>query len=352
MKILHISRTMGQGGAEKIVYQLCKSNEIDKVIASTGGYYADLLESEGINHYIIPDIDKKNPFLIIKTLMILLKIVKKEDINIIHSHHRMAAFYARILSFFYRKLKLIYTAHNVFYNKRGLMRFSLKNTTIVAVGKGVYNNLINYYCLDKKNIKIIYNSIEPNITGKGNQILNELKGKILIGNIGRLSEQKGIDIFLKAMKTIISNNKKVCAIIIGDGENREKYEKLAKDLEIEKNTYFLGFQNNVFDIIKQLDFVVLSSRWEGFPLTPIETFSMKKTIVASNIDGNNEIVKNNYNGLLFKKESINDLVNKILFLLKNEKQKKEYEKNGYKDFVEKYTYEVFINSYIKTYKRM
>ena len=60
------------------------------------------------------------------------KIIKDEKIDVIHSHHRMAAFYSRVLGFFHKKLKRIYTAHNVFFNKKMLMRFSLKNSSILT----------------------------------------------------------------------------------------------------------------------------------------------------------------------------------------------------------------------------
>ena len=126
MKVLHISRTMGQGGAEKVVYQLCVgNNSYESVVASTGGYYLNDLANNNIKHYIIPDLNSKNPFLMIKTIFLLLKIIKEEKVNIIHSHHRMAAFYSRILCYFV-KASRVYTAHNVFYDKKVLLRFSLK----------------------------------------------------------------------------------------------------------------------------------------------------------------------------------------------------------------------------------
>lgn len=63
MKILHISRTMGQGGAEKIVYQLCKDNNanVQCVISCGGGYVEDLIEL-GVKHFWMPDMDKKSNF--------------------------------------------------------------------------------------------------------------------------------------------------------------------------------------------------------------------------------------------------------------------------------------------------
>ena len=77
MKVLHISRTMGQGGAEKIVYQLCRDNSAEEqIVVSCGGVYADKLEQDGIKQYKIPDLDNKNPFIMLKCLALIFTIVR------------------------------------------------------------------------------------------------------------------------------------------------------------------------------------------------------------------------------------------------------------------------------------
>ena len=175
------------------------------------------------------------------------------------------------------------------------------------------------------------------------------KGSILIGTIGRISRQKGIDVFLKAMKNVVLKEKKAVAVIVGDGEEMDRMKQLAEEMKISNNVIFLGYQKKVLNIIGQLDFVVLSSRWEGLPLTPIEVFSQKKTIIASNISGNNEIVKDRENGLLFKVEDSEELSEKILWLLRNRKEKEELEKKAYQTFQEEFCYETFIHKYNEIY---
>ena len=69
----------------------------------------------------------------------------------------------------------MYTAHNVFFNKIKLLRFSLKNSKIVAVGDGVKNNLVDIYNIDPSNISTIYNSIEvPDVVVKHIEPLKEM----------------------------------------------------------------------------------------------------------------------------------------------------------------------------------
>lgn len=354
MNILHISRTMGQGGAEKVVYQICKEDYDNKMfIASTGGAYVDMLKKEGVKHFIIPDINGKNPFQMIKTLIILIKIIKKNDIQIVHSHHRMAAFYSRIISIFNKKIKRVYTAHNVFYDKVKLTSFSLKGSQIVAVGNGVKKNLIDVYGIEPNTIEIIYNSIErpTEVSIPKDEFIKNKGNKVFIGTVGRISEQKGMDIFIKALANILKDRDDVYGFIIGDGEDKEKLIKQAKELNIENNVIFLGYRKDIFDLISAMDFIVLASRWEGFPLTPIETFSVGKTIIVSNIPGNNEIVEDNINGLFFEKDNVEDLVEKIRIMMDSSKRSI-LEKNALKKYDTTYKYERFKEKYSELYSRI
>lgn len=354
MNILHISRTMGQGGAEKVVYQICtEKSDNNMFVASTGGILGDELQKQGITQIIIPDIDKKSLLSILKTFLILKRSLRKYKIDVIHSHHRMAAFYSRIICLFNKNIKRVYTAHNVFYDKKNLLRFSLYGSKIIAVGNGVKENLITYYKIKSNLIEVIYNSVEKPQNEKvaKDEIFNE-KDKFFIGTIGRLSEQKGIDIFLKAMHEVLKNNKNVYGLIIGDGELKSEMLSLTELLKIKDNIYFLGYRKDVLELIKKLDFVVLASRWEGFPLTPIETFMMGKTIIASNIAGNNEIIKDNINGLLFEKDNYIELSKKINYLLDNNEIKKRLENSAKIEYLEKYNYDVFIEKYNNLYKKL
>ena len=339
MNVLHISRSMGQGGAQKVVCQLCEDVKANHFIASCGGVHVESLKEFGVKHFLIPDMDRKNPFDMLKTLLILIKIVRKQKIELVHSHHRMAAFYARLLQFVFPELKHIYTAHNVFKGQKKLLAFALSKATIVACGDTVKNNLIEEYGVVEP--QVIYNSVKrpENLECDNELIKDEVeKGSYLIGCVGRLSEQKGIDVFVKAIAEVV---------IIGDGEERNKLQELAEGLRIKENLLFLGYQKNVFALMNQMQFIVLPSRWEGFPLTPIETFSVGKTIVVSDIKNNLEIVEPGKNGLSFKKDDVADLHVKIELMMK---EKIDFELNAQKSYDEKFSYENFISGYQSCYE--
>ncbi|BAB80203.1 hypothetical protein [Clostridium perfringens str. 13] len=136
--ILYFTRTMGMGGTENVVLQLCeimkKNNNV--VVCSCGGINVEKLNNMGIKHYTIPDIEKKDPITIILTLRMILKVIREEKIDIVHTHHRMAAFYTRLLGK-KRNIRYINTCHNTFDNKKMLTKFSYKRIELIACGEMV-----------------------------------------------------------------------------------------------------------------------------------------------------------------------------------------------------------------------
>ena len=359
LNILHISRTMGQGGAEKIVYQLAtgmRERGAKICVASSGGCYVERLKTENISHYQIKDLECKNPFVMIQTFLRLHQIVKCEKTDIVHTHHRMAAVYARILRLFHPKLKLIYTAHNVFYDKKYLTKAALDGASVVAVGNSVKKNLTDFFNIDPKKITMIYNAVVPEITEKQyqNQTLEVWKkqGFSLVGIIGRLSEQKGVDIFLRVIAGLKRKDSSIRGVIIGDGELKEELFRLTHELGIEQEVLFLGYQEHIATLISQLDLIVMPSRWEGFPLLPLEVFAGKKTIVGSDIGGINEIVRNGESGRLIMKDNVQLFTAAVFELLSDNGMRQRLGENGFEYYRRYFSYQKFIEQYFQLYKNV
>lgn len=359
MNILHISRTMGQGGAEKIVYQLAESMK-DRCgtvcVASTGGCYVKRLIADGIAHYRIDDIEHKSPHTILRTLFRLHWIIVHEKIDIIHSHHRMAAIYARILKVVHPGLHLVYTAHNVFFDKKRLTKATLQDTSIAAVGLGVRENLIDFFHIRPEQITVIYNAIQAATpdTEYRNETMDEWKaqGFELLGFIGRLSEQKGVDIFLKVIAALKRDGRQIRGIIVGDGELMGKMLQEADALGIQEEVLFLGYQECVSTLISQMDLILMPSRWEGLPLLPLEVFAEKKTLVGSDISGINEIVSNGENGSLVRKDNIHRFVEATELLLDNQERRRAFGENGFDFYMRTFSYKKFREQYYRLYQEV
>lgn len=352
--VLAFTRTMGQGGTENVVLQLCeilKPIVNNVVVCSCGGVNESKLKEMGIKHYTIPDITEKSPLAMLTIAKQLKHIVKTEQITVIHSHHRMAAFYTVLL--FGKNIVKIANAHNTFKDKRGFTRFAYKNTHVIAVGEKVKENLIDYYHIPEKQVTVIHNAIKS-FDGKIEPIkeVQEARdaGYTLVGNIGRLSEQKGMTYFIQAAAKVLKHCPKTKFFIIGDGELREGLKAEAKKLLPDDSLVFLGYRSDIQNVMSQLDFVVLSSLWEGLPLTPIEAFSVGKPVVATAVDGTPEIVKDRENGLLVKPKDVGGLAEAMVKMIKNKTEREQLGKNALKRYEEEFSFDKMAKRYVRLYR--
>ena len=347
--ILHISRTMDIGGAERIVYQLSSDlkNEFDSVhVASTGGLWESELSAKGIQHHKILDIDSKNPLTVLKLLTSIRQIIKKNKITIVHTHHRMAAFYIRLLKLVHPKLIHVYTAHNVFKDKLSLYGFALKNAKSVAVGEAVNKNLKEDVGITDS--RVIYNGVVLKETDDQVDEIISYSG-IKLGCIARLSEQKGLTYLLDAMSLLTV--KDIRLFIVGDGELRNELENKVKELHLQDSVTFLGYRKDIVECINSFDFCVLPSVFEGFGLVAIEAFMNSKTLVATDIPGLNEVVTNK-NGILVPAKDPAALASAIDKLAMDATLRQELASQAKKDYENKFSYPLFLENYRELYREL
>lgn len=357
LNILFFTRTMKLGGTEKVVLQLCEilKPRVNKIIVcSCGGVNTEVLDRMGIKHYEIPDIEDKSPSTIASVFKTVKKIIKNEQINVIHTHHRMAAFYTKVLSFTSR-FTFINTSHNTFNDKRAFTRFAYKNANLIACGEMVKRNLVQQYGIPESQVTVIHNAVEA--YDGSEVIIEELRdlrtqGYSLVGNVGRLSEQKGMEYFLRSLPKVKEVCPKVKYVIVGDGEDRNKLESLTIELGIEKDVIFLGYRSDIRNVMCQLDFIVLSSLWEGLPLTPIEAFSVGKTVIATAVDGSVEIVNNNRNGFLVSPRNSDEIADRVIELINNPKLRKAFEIEATKTYNQEFSFTKYSERVIEYYSKL
>ena len=347
--ILHISRTMDIGGAERIVFQLSSDlkDGFDSVhVASTGGLWESELSAKGIQHHKILDIDSKSPLTVLKLLTSIRQIIKKNDITIVHTHHRMAAFYIRLLKLVHPKLIHVYTAHNVFKDKLPLYGFALKNAKSVAVGEAVNKNLKEDVGITDS--RVIYNGVVLKETDdQVDEIISY--GGIKLGCIARLSEQKGLTYLIEAMSLLTAKN--IRLFIVGDGELRNELENKVEELNLQDSVIFLGYRKDIVECINSFDFCVLPSVFEGFGLVAIEAFMNSKTLIATDIPGLNEVVTNK-NGILVPAKDPTALASAIDKLAMDATLRQELASQAKKDYENKFSYPLFLENYRELYREL
>ncbi|MEW6606966.1 MAG: glycosyltransferase family 4 protein [bacterium] len=167
--------------------------------------------------------------------------------------------------------------------------------------------------------------------------------------VGRISPEKGIITLIEAIKYLNINTK---LYLIGEGPYEEKVKQIARGI---KNVNFVGYQrgDELKSTIKESMFVIVPSEWyENFPFAILEAFALGKPVIGSNIGGLPELIKDKFNGLLFEPKNVNDLANKIQYLLENKEIIPTLGKNARRLIEEKYNSQIHYQELMEVYKRV
>lgn len=161
-----------------------------------------------------------------------------------------------------------------------------------------------------------------NINDKIDYSENLPKGKIIL-SVSRISKDdtyKGIENVIKVMPHILKEFPDTYYIIIGDGDDRERLEKIARDLNVKDNVIFKGFVSNekLNFYYKNCDLFILPSKKEGFGIVFLEALCFGKPVIAGSKDGSKEVLLNGELGILINPDNLEEIKNAILKILKEE----------------------------------
>lgn len=232
-----------------------------------------------------------------------------------------------------------------------LIKISWKKVDkIIAISKEIYSDLVN--CgVNKKKIIYIPNSVD---TEYYTPFISKTWGfPINVLFVGRLSEQKGANILLHAMKQVVGKGfNDLSLTIAGDGPLREELEEMVNDLAITKYVRFVGSINDVIHYYHDSHILVIPSYWEGLPLVLLEGMACGLAIVASNLGGNREGIEDGINGLLFAPGKEKELSSKIIYFLENPETAKEMGRISREKAVAHFALEKNIHKYVELYKSL
>jgi len=342
----------------KVIIKLAREFKArgDKVVVlSSEGALVNELSKMGIKHYTAPlNPNQKSIISFVSSFLKILRIVSDEKITIIHSHHRWSTFIAYFVSRIVR-IPLVTTDHSVLKGKRYL---SFWGDRVISVCESGKKHLASYFKVNPEKITVIYNGIELNNLPTKEQIQNVLEEMRLdsrypiIGNIARLSLEKGQCYLLKAIREVLKVKPGIQFVIVGDGPLRDELKKLSIKIGIDKNVLFTGFRNDIHTILACLDFLVLPSLQEGFPLTILEAFASSKPVIATDVGGVSEAVINEETGILVAPRNYKALADAIKLLLNNKARKIEMGKRARYLVEDKFNFEKMIQKTEELYYQL
>jgi len=168
-----------------------------------------------------------------------------------------------------------------------------------------------------------------------------------IGIVARFFEQKGHIYFVEAARQIVKLNSNVEFVFIGDGYLRPSIEQKVNECGIQNYCTFLGNRSDVHELLQTLDVFVLSSLWEGLPISLLEAQYFGIACVVTQVGGNPEVVRNGYNGLLVPPRDPDALAHAILRVIQDDTLTNELSIHGQEMFREKFSIDKMVDSYLE-----
>jgi glycosyltransferase involved in cell wall biosynthesis len=292
------------------------------------------------------------------TFIKLLFFVKKNKINIVHSHGKGAGVYSRLIKLFIYSIKVVHTFHGIHLDryKSNLVKklyiyyervFSLLTDININVSIGEQKLCMEKGIINQNNSVVIYKGIDDHYSEAGldkkklRKILSLPPEKFIVVTATRFDYQKNMEASLEIAR-ILKDNKDMVFVWIGDGDERNEIEKKSKDLKL-ANVLFLGYKNKVLELLEASNVYLSTARWEGLPYSLIEASKVGLPIIASNVIGNNEVVLHGENGLLFDLGNLDLASEYIMNLYENEILREDLGAKSREIFDEKFK----LNSMIK-----
>ena len=226
-------------------------------------------------------------------------------------------------------------ANTVLYKlQTPILKFIINQASVMIAANEYEKKIFSEFC-DESKIVIVRNGIDLDIL---NIEKIDIKKKYNIDSfilfLGRFNKVKGIDVLINAINLIKNHSefKKTQLLIMGVDFGYEKEMlrlideyKLQDKIKVVKNPS----RKEVISAYKESEFLVLPSRWELSPLTPLEGFAFKKPVISSNVHGIPYTVIHNVNGILVEPENHNELANAITGLLADKDKCLAYGNAGY-----------------------
>ncbi|MEF3280029.1 MAG: glycosyltransferase family 4 protein [Elusimicrobiota bacterium] len=363
LNILHITESSGFSGGVNQALSLAKElnllNHKSFIATPSSGILYKLAKEQNIEVF---DFAPKGS-LDFKTILNLKKIIETNDFDIIHAHHSKAHHY----SFWVKKIStkkpiLVVSrrvAHQIPKNLFALIRYKSKDVNAyIAVCEAVKKILIDYGIKQEK-IYVVYSGVDTkkfyprqkDIEFKKSLGLNY--DDFVISLIGNFSDEKGQVYLIKAAKILYDKGYKFKLLFAGMKTDSKEIKELFIKNNIDlSNGVFLGLRHDVEKILNITDISINSSIKEALSGVVRESLACGIPVIAGNLYGNPEILKDGFNGFLFEPGNYMELSQKIEILINNTSLRERFSKNAVLTIRDKFTLDAMVNNTLQIYKKL
>jgi glycosyltransferase involved in cell wall biosynthesis len=334
VKILHIISSGGMYGAEAVILNMSRTlNEASHtsvlgVFSNSSNPNLQLHEvaaKEGIESHLIPCKGQIDPTVIAS----IRELAARTKADIVHAHGYKADIYG-YFALRGSRIPLVSTCHT-WYDNNPLVtlygmadRLVLRNyAAVVAVSDEVKQRLLKAGVREDK-IHLVRNGIDLRPFDNASPSLPSAVFEDhppIVGLIGRLSVEKGVDIFLHAAAHVLVELPSTKFVVVGEGPDRDKLESLIDDLKLRQSVSMLGRRDDMPSVYASLDIMVSASRQEGLPMAILEGMASSLPIIATPVGDVPAMVRDGHTGVIVPPENAALLASAIVTLLRNPAQR-------------------------------
>ncbi|MBU2552539.1 MAG: glycosyltransferase [Proteobacteria bacterium] len=368
IRVLLLLEHMRVGGAERSVADLveglaARDVEVAVCLYRDMGPFADeLIEAGHPVIYLAKDRFSRRlggarkvlcfPLVGIESLLFifrLARLIRKHRIRIVHAHMFSAGLWGLPAARLVPECRVILSLHTVFgavgtAKRRRLNRFLLPRfDRLVAVTGEVAASLDQAYRVNPRRLSVIPNGLpEAVFTGGQRGLLPsgrtgpDVRPPLAI-TVGRLIPVKRHDLFIRAVALCAEDIPNLTAWIVGEGPERKKLERLIQEYELEGRVSLLGQRNDVPALFTKADLALNTSEREGLPVSLLEAMAAGLPVVATDVSGNRELVRDGETGLLVPAGDSRALARAMLRLLRDPDLAERLGRTGYHQVLETYS---------------
>ena len=369
IKIVHILHSIGGVDTSlRVILKSIDSSKFENIVIHGTKDNSDFSDdtNNDIKEYSIPIERDIHIVKDIKSIIKAWKIVKKEQPDLIHAHSAKGGLVANIIGAFLSNTTVLHTPQAYsFLSSNSKMKRKLfvsierflknKNSVLLASSNSELERGIKEVKYKKERTALFSNCISPIVLDpKFSDISDHNLPEEYICTVGRPSFQKNIEMMIEVLKKVKKTIPNIHLVIMGVGvvsPNTENVKRLIKKYKLEPNTTMIEWiqRERIFHIVSKSKLYVSTARYEGLPYAIIESLSLSKSIVATDCDGNRDLVRDNENGFLLDQDDTSLMSDKIIELVKDNKMRAQFENNSLKIFEQEFNLDKNIKILERTY---
>lgn len=330
------------GGGEVLTLNLASAllkNNIDITLGcNRGSILSKKAEEAGIPVIAFPMRNEIDIFAIIY----MVNLIHRDKFDIIHCHTMRDHVLGSLAGKYSGKSVVVRTQHIHFPENPSFMAkltYTKWTDKIICNSEYIRKNL-EESGIDPGLLEVVHNGIDFERfkcnTGK-EPIYSDFglkKGDIIVGSVGSLFKTKGHEYLVRAFSGVLEKYPESKLIIVGDGPERVNLELISEELGIKEQVIFTGFREDVPEIIRSFNVMVVPSIWEEpFGLVNVEAMYSGVPLVATDVGGIPEIVKNDFSGILVEPESEEAIKQAIFQIIGNKEYGSKILENAKKDVI-------------------